>query len=46
MIKFNYDNSSIDDKMINSYSKKVAEIHKSLNKIANELKKFKVIQKF
>ena len=40
MIKFNYDNSSIDDKMINAYSKKVAQIHNSLNEIANDEKEY------
>jgi glucose-6-phosphate isomerase len=40
MLKFNYENSSITDKMINAYSKKVAEIHDGLNKIANDEKEF------
>ena len=40
MLKFNYENSSITDKMINSYSEKVAEIHKGLNEIANDEKEY------
>jgi glucose-6-phosphate isomerase len=40
MLKFNYENSSITDKMINAYSEKVAEIHDGLNKVANDEKEF------
>lgn len=40
MVKFNFENSSITEKTINAYSKKVAEIHKSLNEVANDEKEF------
>lgn len=40
MLKFNFENSSITDKMINAYSEKVAEIHKELNKVANDEKEY------
>ena len=40
MLKFNYENSSITDKMINVYSKQVAEIHEKLNKVANDEKEY------
>ena len=44
MLKFNYENSSITDKMINSYSEKVAEIHKGLNEIANDIQPHSIPQ--
>lgn len=40
MLKFHFENSSITEKTINSYSQKVAEIHNSLNKVANDEKEF------
>ena len=40
MLKFKFENSSITEKMINSYSEEVAEIHKKLNEVANDEKEF------
>ena len=40
MLKFHFENSSITEKTINSYSEKVAEIHNSLNEVANDEKEF------
>ena len=40
MLKFKFDNSSINEKTINAYSTKVAKIHKDLNKVANDEKEF------
>ena len=40
MLKFKLENSSITEKMINNYSEKVAEIHHSLNEVANDEKEF------
>ena len=40
MLKFNYENSSITDKMINIYNEEVAEIHEKLNKVANDEKEY------
>lgn len=40
MLKFNFENSSITDKMINAYHEDVAEIHKNLNKVANDEKEY------
>lgn len=40
MVKFKFENSGITEKMINNYSEKVAEIHNSLNEIANNEKEF------
>ncbi len=36
MVKLNYENSSITDKMIQEYNNQVAEIHKELHKKAND----------
>ena len=40
MLKFKFENSSITEKMINSYSEEVAEIHEKLNEVANDEKEF------
>ena len=40
MLKFNFENSSITDKMVNAYTEKVVEIHKELNKVANDEKEY------
>lgn len=40
MVKLNYENSSITDKMIQEYSEQVTKIHKSLHKKANDEKEF------
>ena len=40
MLKFKFENSSITEKMINGYSERVAQIHNSLNEIANDEKEF------
>ncbi|MBR3696906.1 MAG: glucose-6-phosphate isomerase [Clostridia bacterium] len=40
MLKFNFENSSITEKIFNKYSEKVSEIHNSLNEIANDEKEF------
>ncbi len=40
MIKFNFENSSIDEKVINEYSEEVARIHEDLHSKANDEKEF------
>lgn len=40
MIKFNYENSSIDENVINEYSQQVAKIHEDLHSRANDEKEF------
>ena len=40
MVKFKFENSSINENMINKYSEKVAEIHGKLNEVANDEKEF------
>ena len=40
MIKFNYDNSSINEKMFQEYSVEVAEIHNRINEEASDKDKF------
>lgn len=40
MLKFNFENSSITDKMINSYSEEVSKIHHQLNEVANDEKEY------
>ena len=40
MVKFNFENSSIEEKVINKYSSKVAEIHENLHANANDEKEF------
>ena len=40
MVKFNFQNSSITEKMINNYSEEVAEIHNKLNEVANDEKEY------
>ena len=40
MIKFNYENSSITDNVINEYCEQVEKIHKQLHEKANDEKEF------
>lgn len=40
MIKFNFENSSIDESVINGYSEQVAKIHEDLHSRANDEKEF------
>ncbi len=40
MIKFNFENSSIEEKVINEYSEEVARIHEDLHNKANDEKEF------
>lgn len=40
MIKFNLENSSIDEKVISEYSEEVAKIHEDLHNKANDEKEF------
>lgn len=40
MIKFNFENSSIEEKVINEYSEEVARIHEDLHSKANDEKEF------
>ncbi len=40
MIKFNFENSSIEEKVINEYSEQVARIHEDLHSRANDEKEF------
>ncbi len=40
MIKFNFENSSIEEKVINSYADKVTKIHEKLHEKANDEKEF------
>ncbi len=40
MLKFNYENSSITDEMINKYSEEVEKIHYALHEKANDEKEF------
>ena len=40
MIKFNFENSSIEEKVINKYSSKVAKIHENLHAKVNDEKEF------
>lgn len=40
MVKFKFENSSINEKLINGYSEKVAKIHRELNEVANDEKEF------
>ena len=40
MVKFNFENSSIEEKVINKYSSKVEKIHENLHKNANDEKEF------
>ena len=40
MVKFNFENSSIEEKVINTYCDKVATIHKELHEKANDEKEF------
>ena len=40
MVKFNFENSSIEEKVINTYCDRVATIHNELHEKANDEKEF------
>lgn len=40
MIKFNFNNSSIEEKVINEYSEEIEKIHEDLHSRANDEKEF------
>ena len=40
MIKFNFDNSSINEKMFQEYSQEVSEIHNKINNSVNDKNNF------